>query len=122
MSCLSDLLKLTGYPLGLGALIEKLTDNLAVFIYTTLGQSLCLFVGGTADMKGVEPFMKPILQSATTALQSGSAEVINSHDQYEVFNDPRAVSQLIALSFYLNTDFALFLLPLVRSNAFVPKV
>ncbi|CAE6433141.1 unnamed protein product [Rhizoctonia solani] len=58
---------------GLGAVIEKITDNLAVFIYTTL-----------------EPFMKPILQSATTALQSGSAEVINSHDQYEVFNDPRA--------------------------------
>ncbi|KAJ1311238.1 hypothetical protein OPQ81_009738 [Rhizoctonia solani] len=58
---------------GLGALIEKITDNLAVFIYTTL-----------------EPFMKPILQSATTALQTGSAEVINSHDQYEVFNDPRA--------------------------------
>ncbi|KAG8680604.1 hypothetical protein FRC09_018115, partial [Ceratobasidium sp. 395] len=58
---------------GLGALIEKIMDNLAVFIYTTL-----------------EPLMKPILQSATTALQSGSAEVINSHDQYEVFNDPRA--------------------------------
>lgn len=35
--------------------------------------------------------MKPILQSATGALQSGSAEVINSHDQYEVFNDPKAV-------------------------------
>ncbi|KAG8732187.1 hypothetical protein FRC11_000102 [Ceratobasidium sp. 423] len=58
---------------GLGALIEKITDNLAIFIFTTL-----------------EPFMKPILQSATTALQTGSAEVINSHDQYEVFNDPRA--------------------------------
>ncbi|KAG9126619.1 hypothetical protein FRC07_002769 [Ceratobasidium sp. 392] len=58
---------------GLGALIEKITDNLAIFIYTTL-----------------EPLMKPVLQSATTALQSGSAEVINSHDQYEVFNDPRA--------------------------------
>ncbi|QRW05485.1 heterokaryon incompatibility protein Het-C protein [Ceratobasidium sp. AG-Ba] len=56
-----------------GALIEKITDNLAIFIYTTL-----------------EPLMKPVLQSATTALQSGSAEVINSHDQYEVFNDPRA--------------------------------
>ncbi|KAG8745998.1 hypothetical protein FRC10_006337 [Ceratobasidium sp. 414] len=56
-----------------GPLIEKITDNLAVFIFTTL-----------------EPIMKPILQSATTALQTGSAEVIDSHDQYEVFNDPRA--------------------------------
>jgi hypothetical protein len=28
--------------------------------------------------------MKPILASATTALGEGSAEVVNSHDQYEV--------------------------------------
>jgi hypothetical protein len=35
--------------------------------------------------------MKPILQSATGGLHSVSAEVIDKHDQYEVFNDPRAV-------------------------------
>ncbi|RXW13961.1 hypothetical protein EST38_g11892 [Candolleomyces aberdarensis] len=52
---------------GLGPLIEKLMESISVF-----------------------PFLKPILQSATSGLQSASAEVVNSHDQYEVFNDPRA--------------------------------
>lgn len=63
---------------GLSALVEKLTDSIAVFIYTT-----------------IEPFLKPLLQTATTQLASTSAEVINSHDQYEVFNDPRAVSIVV---------------------------
>lgn len=54
------------------------------------------------------------MQSATTALQDGSAEVINSHDQYEVFNDPRAVRpkilRFVCSDLYLN---------LVRSDPFV---
>ncbi|THU82295.1 Het-C-domain-containing protein [Dendrothele bispora CBS 962.96] len=58
---------------GLGPLIEKLMDSISVFVFTTL-----------------EPFIKPLLQSATGGLQSVSGEVINNHDQYEVFNDPRA--------------------------------
>ncbi|KIY69310.1 Het-C-domain-containing protein [Cylindrobasidium torrendii FP15055 ss-10] len=58
---------------GLGALIEKIMDGISVFIFTTL-----------------EPFLKPVLKSATAGLSSASAEVIDSHDQYEVFNDPRA--------------------------------
>ncbi|KAJ2919808.1 hypothetical protein MD484_g554, partial [Candolleomyces efflorescens] len=58
---------------GLGPLIEKLMDSISVFVFTT-----------------IEPFLKPILKSATSGLQSASAEVVNSHDQYEVFNDPRA--------------------------------
>lgn len=45
-----------------------------VFVFTTL-----------------EPFLKPILKTATAGLSSASGEVINTHDQYEVFNDPRAV-------------------------------
>lgn len=61
---------------GLGPLIDKLMDGISVFIFTTL-----------------EPFMKPLLQGATTSLNSISAEVIDKHDQYEVFNDPRAVRQ-----------------------------
>lgn len=36
--------------------------------------------------------MKPILKSATSGLSSVSGEVIDNVDQYEVFNDPRAVS------------------------------
>ncbi|KAK0494474.1 heterokaryon incompatibility protein HET-C [Armillaria luteobubalina] len=51
---------------GLGALIDKIMDGLS------------------------EPFVKPLLQTATTGLAEASSEVINSHDQYEVFNDPRA--------------------------------
>ncbi|KAI0760246.1 heterokaryon incompatibility protein Het-C-domain-containing protein [Fomes fomentarius] len=58
---------------GLGPLIEKLTDSISVFIFTTL-----------------EPFLKPLMKQATDGLQLASGEVINSHDQYEVFNDSRA--------------------------------
>jgi hypothetical protein len=58
---------------GLGPLIEKLMDSISVFVLTTL-----------------EPFLKPILKTATAGLSSASGEVINTHDQYEVFNDPIA--------------------------------
>ncbi|KAI0356056.1 Het-C-domain-containing protein [Trametes cingulata] len=58
---------------GLGPLIEKLMDSISVFIYTTL-----------------EPFLKPLMKQATNGLMAASGEVINTHDQYEVFNDPRA--------------------------------
>ncbi|KXN89330.1 hypothetical protein AN958_05828 [Leucoagaricus sp. SymC.cos] len=58
---------------GLGPLIEKIADSISVFVFTTL-----------------EPFLKPILQTATSGLSAASGEVIDTHDQYEVFNDPRA--------------------------------
>ncbi|KAI0792398.1 heterokaryon incompatibility protein Het-C-domain-containing protein [Abortiporus biennis] len=58
---------------GLGPLIEKLMDSISVFVFTTL-----------------EPFLVPIMKQATAGLMAASGEVINSHDQYEVFNDPRA--------------------------------
>ncbi|KAF9022321.1 Het-C-domain-containing protein [Hymenopellis radicata] len=58
---------------GLGPLIEKLMEAISVFVFSTL-----------------EPLLKPILQTATTGLSTASAEVIDNHDQYEVFNDPRA--------------------------------
>ncbi|KAJ3489690.1 hypothetical protein NLJ89_g11502 [Agrocybe chaxingu] len=48
-------------------------DGISVFVFTTL-----------------EPFLKPILKSSTASLQSISTEVIDNHDQYEVFNDARA--------------------------------
>lgn len=54
-------------------------DSISIFVFTTL-----------------EPFLKPLLKSATTGLSAVSGEVIDSHDQYEVFNDPRAV-RLISL-------------------------
>ncbi|KAG6873655.1 hypothetical protein C0995_012588 [Termitomyces sp. Mi166 len=52
---------------------QVLTFRDSVFVFTTL-----------------EPFLKPILKTSTSALSEISGEVINSHDQYEVFNDPRA--------------------------------
>ncbi|KAF7426104.1 hypothetical protein PC9H_008470 [Pleurotus ostreatus] len=58
---------------GLGPLIEKLMDSISVFVFTTL-----------------EPFLKPIIKSASSGLTAASSEVIDNHDQYEVFNDPRA--------------------------------
>lgn len=58
---------------GLNAVIEKIQDSISAFVFTTL-----------------EPFLKPILETATTGLSSASSEVINKHDQYEVFNDPYA--------------------------------
>ncbi|KAH8106508.1 Het-C-domain-containing protein [Phellopilus nigrolimitatus] len=58
---------------GLGPLIEKLMDSISVFVFTTL-----------------EPFLKPIMKTATAGLTSASGEVIDNHDQYEVFNDPGA--------------------------------
>ncbi|KAH9936011.1 heterokaryon incompatibility protein HET-C [Amylocystis lapponica] len=58
---------------GLGPLIEKLSDSISVFVFTTL-----------------EPFLKPIMKQATAGLQSASGEVIDKHDQYEVFDSPHA--------------------------------
>ncbi|KAJ7033651.1 heterokaryon incompatibility protein Het-C-domain-containing protein [Mycena alexandri] len=58
---------------GLGPLIEKITNSISVFVFTTL-----------------EPFLKPLLKTATSSLSSVAAEAIDNQDQYEVFNDPRA--------------------------------
>ncbi|KAJ7064976.1 heterokaryon incompatibility protein Het-C-domain-containing protein [Mycena amicta] len=58
---------------GLGPLIDKLMDSISVFVLTTL-----------------EPFLRPIMKTATSQLSTISGEVIDTQDQYEVFNDPRA--------------------------------
>ncbi|KAI9465912.1 Het-C-domain-containing protein [Lactarius psammicola] len=58
---------------GLGSLIEKITETISVFVFTTL-----------------EPYLKPLLSTASNQLMAASSEVINTHDQYEVFNDPQA--------------------------------
>ncbi|KAH8103109.1 heterokaryon incompatibility protein Het-C-domain-containing protein [Cristinia sonorae] len=58
---------------GLRSTLDKVSDSISVFVFTTL-----------------EPFLRPIMNEATNALMLASGEVINSHDQYEVFNDPTA--------------------------------
>lgn len=50
--------------------MEKIGNSVSVFIITTL-----------------EPFVKPLLGTATSALGESSQAVIDSHDQYEVWND-----------------------------------
>ncbi|WWD01562.1 hypothetical protein V866_008507 [Kwoniella sp. B9012] len=58
---------------GLSGLVEKISNSVSVFIITTL-----------------EPFVKPLVGTATAALGQTSQAVIDSHDQYEVWNDPYA--------------------------------
>lgn len=41
------------------------------------------------------------MKTATAGLSSASGEVINSHDQYEVFDDPRAVSSVLFVYAYV---------------------
>ncbi|WVN85209.1 uncharacterized protein L203_100354 [Cryptococcus depauperatus CBS 7841] len=55
---------------GLSGLVEKISNSVSVFIITTL-----------------EPFVKPLLGTATEALGQSSQAIIDSHDQYEVWND-----------------------------------
>ncbi|KZT69926.1 Het-C-domain-containing protein [Daedalea quercina L-15889] len=58
---------------GLSSLLDKISDSVSVFVFTTL-----------------EPFLKPIMKQATTGLSAASGEVINKQDQYEVFDNPDA--------------------------------
>jgi len=55
---------------GLSTLSEKISNAVNRFVFTTL-----------------EPYLKPIMQSATGTLHSGSAAVINKQEQYEVFDN-----------------------------------
>jgi len=57
------------------------------------------------------------MKTATAGLSTASGEVIDNHDQYEVFNDPRAVSALtfVPLSILITPFFSL--IPLILSSA-----
>ncbi len=61
-----------------------------------------------------QPFLGPLLKTATEGLATASGEVINKNDQYEVFNDPRAVSGHV----YSNVTVALTLLSLIQHTHF----
>ncbi|KAK7686586.1 hypothetical protein QCA50_010186 [Cerrena zonata] len=58
---------------GLEDLIEALTNALNAYVYTIIA-----------------PYLTPILQQVTSVLGEGSKAVIDSDDQYEVFNNPNA--------------------------------
>lgn len=59
----------------LGALVEKISNSVSVFIMTTL-----------------EPYVKPLLGTATTALGDSSQALLDAHkdDQFEVWNNPNS--------------------------------
>ncbi|KAK0246194.1 Het-C-domain-containing protein [Armillaria nabsnona] len=58
---------------GLSDLIDELSNALTAYVYTVIA-----------------PWLTPILTQATSALGEGSKAVIDSDDQYEVFNDANA--------------------------------
>ncbi|QRV83280.1 heterokaryon incompatibility protein Het-C protein [Ceratobasidium sp. AG-Ba] len=57
----------------IGDIVDKLFEALNMFVWFALG-----------------PILNVIIQEATVALQEGSASIVNSEDQYEVFNNPYA--------------------------------
>lgn len=75
---------------GLSGLVEKISNNVSVFIITTL-----------------EPFVKPLIGTAVGALGQTSQAVIDSHDQEEVWNDWNASDP--THSFLSKDHFALIL-------------
>ncbi|KAJ3750923.1 Het-C-domain-containing protein [Lentinula detonsa] len=56
---------------GLSSLIDELTNALNAYVYTVIA-----------------PWLTPILTQATSVLGEGSKAVIDTDDQYEVFNNP----------------------------------
>lgn len=75
---------------GLSGLVEKISNNVSVFIITTL-----------------EPFVKPLIGTAVGALGQTSQAVLACHDQEEVWNDWNASDPTHS---YLSKDhFALIL-------------
>lgn len=58
---------------GMETVLDQLTEALNVYIYTT-----------------IEPYVKPVLATASEAIGTGSRMVIDQDDQYEVFNNSNA--------------------------------
>lgn len=80
---------------GLRPLVDNLMDSISGARYFRMGFVALANVIFSAVFvfTTLEPFLKPIMKTATTGLSAASSEVINNVDQYEVFNDPRAVRQ-----------------------------
>ncbi|RDX51974.1 Het-C-domain-containing protein [Lentinus brumalis] len=68
-----DIIKKIEMVPGLSDLIENLTNALNAFVYAILA-----------------PYVAPILKQVTEVLTEGSKAVIDTEDQYQVFDDPNA--------------------------------
>lgn len=67
--------------------MEKITDSINRFIFTTLEPLLkpyAFFFFRVTLTRGLTRDSRRIMSQATTALALGSAEVINNDDQFEV--------------------------------------
>lgn len=70
---------------GLGPLIEELMNSIAVIVFTTLEVShiFKFYIRFQTDL--VQPYLKPLMQTATKQLSTASGDVIKGHDQEECF-------------------------------------
>ncbi|KAF5310722.1 hypothetical protein D9619_007668 [Psilocybe cf. subviscida] len=76
---------------GLSSLLDQLSNDLNTCWYILVLSLQSLMDTPPQDIYTVlAPYIGPILSEATSALDSGSKAVIQSDDQYEVFNNPRA--------------------------------
>lgn len=70
---------------GLGPLLEKITDSISGTVVSLTKECLAeLWTALVFVFTTLEPFLKPIMSTATTGLGSLSAEVVDNVDQYEV--------------------------------------
>jgi Heterokaryon incompatibility protein Het-C len=73
-------------------------------VFCTRGTPLILITIHSSLTRSYQPILKPLLKTATAGLQEASGEVINSYDQYEVFNDPRAVRSVLHRALLIMND------------------
>lgn len=70
---------------GLGPLIEELMNSIAVLVFTTLEVSHPFAFYNSLQTDFYQPYLKPLMQTATKQLSSASGDVIKGHDQEECF-------------------------------------
>ncbi|CEQ40366.1 SPOSA6832_01974, partial [Sporobolomyces salmonicolor] len=113
---------------GLSSLVEKITNGVNAFVFTTIEPLLKPIMGGFLSLdhaSGASPkstweeqrwkrltFPNCRTGQATQVLSQGSAAVINNNDQYEVFNNPHASDP--THSFLAKDQYVLPALPLLQ--------
>lgn len=70
---------------GLGPMIEELMNTIAVLVFTTLEVSHAFHSYFRFQTDFVQPYLKPLMQTATKQLSTASGDVIKGHDQEECF-------------------------------------
>ena len=70
---------------GLGPLIEELMNTIHAVVFTALEVSptFTFYIQPPAHL--AQPYLKPLMQTATEQLTAASGKIIKGHDQEEVF-------------------------------------